>query len=92
MSLVPRVMLPGALAVVASVAWGRVSAVMAAVQQPPTELPSFKQWGGRTSKAGGNELEGRQWMGYPLPKRRLTRQIREMTGEAFRDEGGSLFA
>ena len=25
----------------------------------------FKQWGGRTSKAGGNQLDGRQWMQYP---------------------------
>ena len=25
----------------------------------------FKQWGGRTSKSGGNTLDGRQWMEYP---------------------------
>ena len=25
----------------------------------------FKQWGGRTPKAGGNTLDGRQWMDYP---------------------------
>jgi protein gp37 len=25
----------------------------------------FKQWGGRTSKAGGNRLDGRQWQQYP---------------------------
>lgn len=25
----------------------------------------FKQWGGRTPKAGGNELDGRQWLEYP---------------------------
>ena len=25
----------------------------------------FKQWGGRTPKAGGNTLDGRQWMQYP---------------------------
>lgn len=25
----------------------------------------FKQWGGRTSKANGNELDGRQWFEYP---------------------------
>lgn len=25
----------------------------------------FKQWGGRTPKAGGNTLDGRQWMAYP---------------------------
>ena len=25
----------------------------------------FKQWGGRTPKAGGNTLDGRQWMEYP---------------------------
>src|SRR6185295_1575671 len=31
----------------------------------------FKQWGGRTSKSGGNVLEGRQWMEYPSPKQRF---------------------
>lgn len=25
----------------------------------------FKQWGGRTSKSGGNELDGRRWTQYP---------------------------
>ena len=25
----------------------------------------FKQWGGQTSKAGGNRLDGRQWLQYP---------------------------
>jgi protein gp37 len=25
----------------------------------------FKQWGGRTSKAGGRELDGREWLQYP---------------------------
>ena len=25
----------------------------------------FKQWGGRTPKAGGNALDGRQWLEYP---------------------------
>ncbi len=25
----------------------------------------FKQWGGRTPKAGGNTLDGRQWQEYP---------------------------
>ena len=25
----------------------------------------FKQWGGRTPKAGGNMLDGRQWLQYP---------------------------
>ena len=25
----------------------------------------FKQWGGRTPKAGGNQLDGRQWLEYP---------------------------
>jgi protein gp37 len=25
----------------------------------------FKQWGGKTSKSGGNRLDGRQWMQYP---------------------------
>ncbi len=26
----------------------------------------FKQWGGRTPKAGGNTLDGRQWLEYPV--------------------------
>ena len=25
----------------------------------------FKQWGGRTSKSGGKELDGREWLEYP---------------------------
>jgi protein gp37 len=25
----------------------------------------FKQWGGKTSKAGGNRLDGKQWLQYP---------------------------
>jgi protein gp37 len=29
----------------------------------------FKQWGGRTSKAKGNRLDGRHWLQYPNPKR-----------------------
>ena len=29
----------------------------------------FKQWGGRTPKAGGNTLDGRQWMEYPETER-----------------------
>ena len=28
----------------------------------------FKQWGGRTPKAGGNALDGRQWQEYPEMK------------------------
>lgn len=28
----------------------------------------FKQWGGRTPKAGGNMLDGQQWMAYPEAK------------------------
>ena len=31
----------------------------------------FKQWGGRTSKSGGNMLDGQQWMDYPTPRRRV---------------------
>jgi protein gp37 len=27
----------------------------------------FKQWGGRTPKANGNTLDGRQWLDYPNP-------------------------
>ena len=30
------------------------------------EVPFFfKQWGGRTSKSGGCELDGRQWRQFP---------------------------
>jgi protein gp37 len=25
----------------------------------------FKQWGGRTTKAGGRELDGRTWTEFP---------------------------
>lgn len=35
----------------------------------------FKQWGGRSPKSGGNELDGRQWQEYPrnaLERRRTT--------------------
>lgn len=28
----------------------------------------FKQWGGRTPKANGNEIDGRQWLEFPSPK------------------------
>lgn len=28
----------------------------------------FKQWGGRTPKAGGRELDGEEWSEYPRPK------------------------
>jgi protein gp37 len=28
----------------------------------------FKQWGGRTPKAGGRELDGRTWDEYPKPE------------------------
>ena len=31
----------------------------------------FKQWGGRTSKAGGNSLDGRQWRRIPTVRHRL---------------------
>lgn len=27
----------------------------------------WKQWGGRTAKAGGRELDGREWNEYPVP-------------------------
>jgi protein gp37 len=29
----------------------------------------FKQWGGRTSKSGGRELDGRTWDEFPSPER-----------------------
>jgi protein gp37 len=31
----------------------------------------FKQWGGRTSKAGGKVLDGREWCDFPDRERSL---------------------
>jgi protein gp37 len=31
----------------------------------------FKQWGGRTPKAGGRVLDGREWSEYPTPRTRV---------------------
>jgi protein gp37 len=31
----------------------------------------FKQWGGRTPKAGGRQLDGKEWNQMPLPLRRV---------------------
>jgi protein gp37 len=28
----------------------------------------FKQWGGRTPKARGNTIDGRQWLDFPAPQ------------------------
>jgi protein gp37 len=36
----------------------------------------FKQWGGRTPKAGGRELDGRTWDRYPAPVRGRTPRLR----------------
>jgi protein gp37 len=33
----------------------------------------FKQWGGRTPKAGGRTLEGREWSELPITLRQLKR-------------------
>ena len=38
----------------------------------------FKQWGGRTPKAGGNTLDERQWQEYPDIKRDLSDATRSM--------------
>lgn len=35
----------------------------------------FKQWGGRTPKNGGRELDGRTWDEYPLDRERLTESL-----------------
>lgn len=40
-----------------------------------------KQWGGRTSKAGGRELDGRTWNDYPVP---VERHECEACGHLFR--------
>ena len=44
----------------------------------------FKQWGGRTPKAGGNTLDGRQWMEYP----KIERVLR--SGEPLRAAGAPV--
>lgn len=35
----------------------------------------FKQWGGRTPKSGGRELDGRTWHEYPTPRQLVAREI-----------------
>lgn len=40
-----------------------------------------KQWGGRTPKVGGRELDGRTWDEYPLP---VERRVCEVCGHQFR--------
>lgn len=44
----------------------------------------FKQWGGRTSKANGRELDGRLWDEMP----RLRRSVPRETGSAYRQGTG----
>lgn len=36
-------------------------------QQTNQMVQSTEQWGGRTPKAGGRELQGRTWDQMPLP-------------------------
>lgn len=38
----------------------------------------FKQWGGRTSKAGGNRLDGRRWLQYPFAEAPHSKQPRAL--------------
>jgi len=47
----------------------------------------FKQWGGRTPKAGGNTLDGRQWLDYPEVTR-LERHEVNKTGP--KEQTGSI--
>jgi len=35
----------------------------------------FKQWGGRTPKAKGNTIDGRQWQNFPQTKKQEIRQL-----------------
>lgn len=35
----------------------------------------FKQWGGRTPKAGGRSLDGRTWDEFPVPRRQPTSPV-----------------
>lgn len=42
----------------------------------------FKQWGGRTPKAGGDELDGRQWHEYPPDPTPQTDDQLDLFGEA----------
>ena len=35
----------------------------------------FKQWGGRTPKIGGRELDGRTWDQWPSPRARVTASV-----------------
>jgi protein gp37 len=44
----------------------------------------FKQWGGVRPKSGGNRLDGRQWLQYPLQVRRRTRANEKPTTSAAR--------
>lgn len=44
----------------------------------------FKQWGGSTPKAGGRELDGRMWDGYPAVSLRPTPDERKARADAER--------
>jgi len=44
----------------------------------------FKQWGGKTPKAGGRKLEGREWNEFPHITRRVSRNRTPKTTEANR--------
>lgn len=50
----------------------------------------FKQWGGRTPKAGGNALDGRQWLEYPgLQDKNRTEMLLQVAGSPVKDETSS---
>ena len=52
----------------------------------------FKQWGGRTPKAGGNTLDGRQWMEYPEIERfRQSGEPLRAAGSPVEDENEPLY-
>jgi protein gp37 len=40
----------------------------------------FKQWGGRSPKAGGRLLEGREWNQFPAKSCAVDRRAFELTG------------
>ena len=42
----------------------------------------FKQWGGIRPKSGGNRLDGRQWLQYPLKTRSTVRAKEKLIANA----------
>lgn len=50
----------------------------------------FKQWGGRTPKHGGNNLDGRKWLEYPKNRfKERDRQSVQVAGAPFGEDGSA---